>query len=74
MVIPTKTQEVFRIAQLTDVHLTNFPLSKNDQEILKDIEKGLNWVQPDLIMVTGDFINSYQNESEKEIVKVFLNF
>lgn len=64
----------FRIAQVTDVHLNDYPLSENDQAILRDLQAGLEALQPDLIMITGDFVNSYQNNQEEAIVRTFFDF
>lgn len=64
----------FRIAQLTDIHLKQHPLSENDRTILQDIEKGLNELNPDLIVVTGDMVDTYENPDALKIFKTFFEF
>ncbi|MGO4936251.1 metallophosphoesterase [Fundicoccus sp. Sow4_H7] len=66
--------EKLRIAQVTDVHLTHFPLSENDKEILADLEAGLRTLNADMIMITGDLVNSYGNGHERDIYKTFFEF
>lgn len=64
----------FRIAQLTDIHLKQNPLNENDRAILRDIEKGLNELKPDLIVVTGDMVDTYENPDALTLFKTFFEF
>lgn len=64
----------FRIVQITDIHLNHYPFDENDQIILTDIKQALEMLQPDLIMLTGDYVNTYQNEQEELIFKNFFAF
>ncbi|UUX33368.1 metallophosphoesterase [Fundicoccus culcitae] len=74
MTLMMDSNKRFRIAQLTDMHLTNFPFDQNDVQILHDVKKAVEHIEPDLIMITGDFVNSYNNENELEIVTAFFEF
>lgn len=40
----------FRITQVTDIHLREYPLTANEQETLEGIERGLRALKPDLIV------------------------
>jgi len=74
MALIFKQDSNFRIAQVTDIHLKEYPLTKNDQEILVDIEKGLRALNPDLIVITGDLLNSFQNQHERQLLELFFHF
>lgn len=74
MTLKFKSNGNFRIAQVTDVHLNHFPLDENDQEILHDLKAGLDQLKPDLIMITGDFMNSYKNAGELGMMTAFFEF
>lgn len=52
----------FRICQLTDIHLGEYPLQENDLKTLAGIKKVLTENQFDLIMITGDLIWGKLNE------------
>lgn len=67
-------RDSFRIAQLTDVHLNHYPFDENDAIILSDIERTIEKLQPDLIMITGDVVNTYKNPEERFIFKAFFEF
>lgn len=64
----------FRIVQITDIHLNHYPFDENDQIILTDIKQALEMLKPDLIMLTGDYVNTCQNEQEELIFRNFFAF
>lgn len=74
MTLTFNREGYFRIAQLTDIHLREYPLTINDNEILKDIERGILSLKPNLIVITGDLLNSFQNKNERELLEVFFHF
>lgn len=74
MYLSMNKKNKFRIAQITDVHLNHYPFDENDQIILMDIKRALETLKPDLIMLTGDYVNTYQNEQEEVIFRNFFAF
>jgi predicted MPP superfamily phosphohydrolase len=51
----------FKIAQLSDLHLGTFP---NKMEFIRKIIAVTNSQKPDMIIITGDFVNSFAEELE----------
>jgi hypothetical protein len=49
----TKDLDSLKIVQISDIHLSSF---YHHQELLDDVMKGINKLNPDLIINTGDFI------------------
>lgn len=74
MTVTFNEERKFRIAQVTDVHLNHYPFDDNDEQILSDIFNAIQHIQPDLIMITGDFSNSYNNPEELGIMTGFFEF
>lgn len=74
MIVKFNGNGTFRIAQLTDIHLNHYPFDDNDNKILTDIERTVKKLQPDLLMITGDMVNTYQNTEEKSIFRAFFEF
>lgn len=62
MVLSVKEGRPFRICQLTDIHLGEYPLQENDLKTLEGIYKVLNENTFDLIMITGDLIQGKENK------------
>lgn len=56
MQLTIATDQPFRICQLTDLHLGDFPLNEASQKTLAAIDRLLTENTFDLIMVTGDLI------------------
>lgn len=74
MKVKLKADGTLRIAQVTDVHLNHYPFDANDEEILADLERALAFLQPDLIMLTGDIVNTYRNPDERAIFAEFFDY
>lgn len=74
MQLSMNANQQFRIAQITDVHLNHYPFDENDQIILMDIKRALEALKPDLIMLTGDFVDTYQNDEEELVFRNFFAF
>lgn len=64
----------YRIAQVTDIHLQHDPFDENDEMIVKDIERGLRKINPNLIVVTGDIVDTYNNPEAPAIFQNFFKF
>jgi len=69
MNLHVETGKPFRICQLTDIHLGEYPLQENDLKTLAGIKKVLIENQFDLIMITGDLIWGKENEEPLETLK-----
>lgn len=78
MVLSVEKGHPFRICQLTDIHLGEYPLQENDLRTLNGIRKTLNENEFDLIMITGDLIWGKENveplKSLKELYTVLNEF
>lgn len=65
----------FRILQLTDIHIGDYPFHASDLLTFKLIHKMLTEIKPDLIIVTGDMIWSdgvkHPAKAYKALVNVF---
>lgn len=61
MVLSVRKGAPFRICQLTDLHLGEYPLQENDLKTLMGISKVLHENSFDLIMITGDLIQGKEN-------------
>lgn len=53
--------EIFRILQLTDIHIRN---DKRDNRVFSTIDKLIKKSSPDFIVVTGDISSNVDNESD----------
>ncbi len=49
---------VLRVLQLTDLHLTSIPLTKQDRQTIKWVKQALKYSRADIVAVTGDAIGS----------------
>jgi len=58
---PLSSEQPIRIVQLSDAHLGSFP---KDAPIAKALKR-VNDLKPDIIVFTGDLVNSYAEEAEK---------
>lgn len=56
MSLTLNTDRTFRICQLTDIHLGDFPLNAASQKTLTALDRCLSLTAFDLIMITGDLI------------------
>lgn len=65
---------VFRIMQVTDLHLGSFPANENDQKTFADLRKMVLSQKPDLIIFTGDIIYSLEEHGVTEPEAVFTQF
>ena len=59
-------QGKFRIVQMTDLHLDSFSDNENDFKTLELIRNGLNTLEADLIIITGDLFWSKQVTNPKD--------
>ena len=55
---PTSTYSKFKIVQITDIHLGGWNLNDNDPNTYQAIRTYLTIEQPDLIVLSGDMLNS----------------
>lgn len=65
---------VFRIMQVTDLHLGSFPANENDQKTFSDLQKMVSSQNPDLLIFTGDIIYSLEEHGVTDPEAVFTQF
>ena len=66
-----KELENLRMVQLSDLHWDHQPL-RMTQQLLDDVVDAVNALEPDLILLTGDYIQ-YKPEPIEVFTRVFLN-
>lgn len=68
----------FKIIQLTDTHIGEYPFNEEDQRTIQLVLKSIEMLKPDLVVHTGDIIWSKDNQnalkSFKQFVKNFNQF
>ncbi|MCV3763202.1 metallophosphoesterase [Companilactobacillus farciminis] len=72
MALYVKNGQPFKICQLTDIHLGEYPLNEADLKTLSGIRQVLTDNQFDLIMITGDLIWGKENlEPRKSLQELY---
>ena len=72
MPLHVESGKAFKICQLTDIHLGNYPLNENDLKTLNGIKRILKKDKFDLIMITGDLIAGKETtEPRRSLIELY---
>lgn len=67
---------VLRVLQLTDLHLTSVPLTKQDRQTIKWVKQAVKYSRADVVAVTGDAVGSLwpfrlRDQAVVELAEIF---
>ncbi len=74
--IQLKEDGVLRVLQLTDLHLTAIPVTKQDKQTIKWVKQAVKYARADVVAVTGDAVGSlapfrFRDQALIELAEVF---
>ena len=74
--IQHKEDWVLRVLQLTDLHLTAIPVTKQDKQTIKWVKQAVKYARADVVAVTGDAVGSlapfrFRDQALIELAEVF---
>ena len=74
--IQLKEDGVLRVLQLTDLHLTAIPVTKQDKQTIKWVKQAVKYARADVVAVTGDAVGSlapfrFRDQALIELADVF---